>query len=59
MNVNWLMSGHAGLDVVGRSLELLDRQGFREYFDPTTGEGLGALDFSWSAALALDWLAGP
>ena len=31
--------------------------GFREYFDPTTGEGRGAADFGWSAALALDLLA--
>jgi len=46
-----------GIDIVDRSLELLDREGFREYFDPLTGEGLGARSFSWSAALALDWLA--
>jgi hypothetical protein len=30
--------------------------GFREYFDPLTGAGLGARDFTWTAALALDWL---
>ncbi|HEY4488403.1 MAG TPA: trehalase family glycosidase [Candidatus Paceibacterota bacterium] len=35
------------------SLELLELSGFREYFNPTTGEGLGAKDFTWGA-LALD-----
>jgi len=33
--------------------------GFREYFDPTTGDGRGAADFGWSAALVLDLLAAP
>ncbi len=57
INVNWLLAPFVGIDIVDRSLELLDREGFREYFDPLTGEGLGARSFSWSAALALDWLA--
>ena len=35
---------------------LVARAGFREYFDPLTGEGLGARDFSWSASLILDVL---
>ncbi len=30
-----------------RSLELVEQSGFREYFDPETGEGLGASDFTW------------
>ena len=33
---------------------LVERSGFFEYFDPHTGEGLGARDFSWTAALVLD-----
>jgi len=36
---------------------MLDRvrtAGFREYFDPLTGAGHGADEFSWTAALALD-----
>ncbi|HZQ08443.1 MAG TPA: trehalase family glycosidase [Anaerolineae bacterium] len=37
------------------SLELIQTQGFREYYDPRNGEGLGAQDFSWTAALALEW----
>jgi glycogen debranching enzyme len=37
----------------------LVRQGFREYFDPLTGDGLGGGHFSWTAAIALYWnLAG-
>jgi glycogen debranching enzyme len=59
INVNWLLAPHVDLEVVERSLELLRRHGFREYFDPFTGEGLGTRSFTWSAALALDWLAGP
>jgi hypothetical protein len=27
-----------------------------EYFDPVTGEGLGADDFSWTAAAVIDIL---
>jgi glycogen debranching enzyme len=30
-------------------------QGFREYFDPLTGNGLGGEHFSWTAAIALYW----
>ncbi len=29
------------------SIDLLDHSGFREQFDPITGEGLGASDFTW------------
>ncbi len=31
--------------------------GFGEYFEPFTGELLGSEDQSWTAAIALDWLA--
>lgn len=37
---------------------LVERSGFREYYNPLTGDGLGAAEFSWSAALTLDLLAG-
>ena len=57
MNINWLLGDRPGLAVIERSLELLARNGFREYFDPVTGSGLGARDFTWSAAVALDWMA--
>ena len=29
------------------SLNLIEQSGFREHFDPQTGEGFGALDFTW------------
>ena len=59
--VNWMLID--GLKRNGRpdlarrirrdSLEVVARSGFREYFDPTTGEGLGGTDFSWTAAMVL------
>jgi hypothetical protein len=41
------------------NLALLQRPDarFAEYFEPFTGEPLGSLDQSWTAAVALDWLA--
>jgi hypothetical protein len=41
------------------NLALLSRPtaGFAEYFEPFSGEPLGSLDQSWTAAVALDWLA--
>jgi glucosylglycerate hydrolase len=38
-------------------LKRLASNGFAEYFEPFTGEPLGASDQSWTAAVALDWLA--
>ncbi len=35
--------------------DLILRGGFREYFHPETGEGLGGGDFSWTAATWLVW----
>jgi len=39
-------------------LAAVQRSGFREYFDPITRSGHGSADFSWTAALTLDVLAG-
>jgi Mannosylglycerate hydrolase MGH1-like glycoside hydrolase domain len=36
----------------------VEEHGFREYYNPLTGEGAGAHDFSWTA-LVLDMLANP
>ena len=64
-NINWLII--QGLLRHGRTteattlraktLELVETVGCREYFSPKTGEGLGAKDFSWTAALYLDLTA--
>jgi glycogen debranching enzyme len=36
--------------------KLVTNQGFREYYDPTTTEGLGGKNFSWTAALVIDMI---
>lgn len=63
MNSNWYLArglrrhGETELarTIEDRSAALVERAGFREYYDPRTGEGFGAHDFSWTA-LALDLL---
>lgn len=32
--------------------ELIGKSGFREYYNPFTGEGYGAHDFTWSGLVA-------
>ncbi len=64
INTNWYIArglrrhGRADLarTVEDRSAALVERSGFREYYDPHTGEGFGAHGFSWTA-LVLDMLA--
>lgn len=34
---------------------LTEKSGFKEYFDPLTGEGLGGKLFTWTASIYLDW----
>ena len=36
------------------TLNLIETNGFREYYDARDGSGCGSVDFSWSAALALE-----
>ena len=38
-----------------KSISLLEKSGFREYYHPSTGEGLGATDFTWGG-LVIDML---
>ena len=67
VNVNWFLARgleQAGLGEEARrlaesTLDLVTRSGFVEYYAPTTGEPLGARDFSWSAALTIDLLLRP
>ena len=66
-NTNWLLE--RGLRLHGEHgradglraalLDTADASGFAEYVDPYTGEGCGALGFSWTAALTLDLLHEP
>ena len=65
INTNWLIID--GLRRYGfaaeadalrhKTLALVAKSGFSEYYDPVTGDPAGATDFSWSAALAVDLLA--
>ena len=67
VNTNWLVveglrrrAEPALAEALRRgTLELVTRRGFAEYFSPLTGEPLGAPEFSWTAALALDLAASP
>ena len=62
ININWLLKegllryGHPdrAQAIAEDILELVLRWGFREYFDPYSGNGYGAHNFSWTAALFLD-----
>ena len=40
-------------EIKNKSIALLEQSGFREYYNPLTGEGMGAEDFTWGG-LALD-----
>ena len=61
INTNWFLSrglrrhGYPDLadTIVARSHDAIEKSGFREYYHPYTGEGLGAREFAWST-LALD-----
>ncbi len=56
LNTNWFLVqglrkhgyGDAAKHIVDRSLEMVAREGFREYYNPITGKGMGAGDFGWS-----------
>jgi hypothetical protein len=62
VNMNWLIID--GLKQYGfddhakalrdSTLEMVERSGNYEYFDPLNGEPAGAADFSWTAALVID-----
>ncbi len=41
--------------IIKQSVELLDKSGFREQYDPLTGEGYGAHEFTWGC-LIMDML---
>lgn len=59
--VNWMIADglrNNGQGALARRVEsdtraLIADQGFSEYFDPTTGKGIGGATFSWTAAVSL------
>lgn len=64
INMNWLLYkglaryGHANYDqkIKETIVDLTKKHGFHEYYNPEDGEGYGASDFSWTAALLIDIL---
>lgn len=62
ININWFLI--RGLMKYGfvkkaneikmKTINLIKKHGFYEYFNPKTGEGYGADNFSWTAALLID-----
>jgi len=44
--------------IVDDSLALIDAGGFAEYYDPMTGEPCGGKEFTWTAAMVLEFLDG-
>ena len=59
INTNWFITkglklhGYQELaeDIFARSLACIEQSGFREYYNPYTGEGLGAKNFGWSTLI--------
>ena len=66
VNANWIivegLLAHGETELAAslrdKTLELVDVAGCYEYFSPITGQGHGATDFSWTAALIIDLLQG-
>ena len=39
-------------EMATRLVPMIEREGLREYYDPLTGEGLGAREFAWTSLIA-------
>jgi len=65
VNTNWLLIdglrrcglGERAEELKQRTIETVEKSGVFEYFSPVDGRGLGAPDFSWTAALIIDLLS--
>ncbi len=57
----WALNRNGALDDADRlkadGMRQVREIGFAEYVEPFTGEPLGSMDQSWTAAVMLDWLA--
>ena len=42
--------------IVDSSLELIEKSGFAEYYDPISGAPCGGGDFTWTAAMVIEFL---
>ena len=63
INCNWIIyQGLKNKDkkfaeiVRKRTINLVEKKKFREYYSCKSGQGMGAKNFSWSAALYLDFI---
>lgn len=64
INLNWMLYkglaryGHGNYDqkIKETIVDLTNKHGFHEYYNPEDGEGYGASDFSWTASLLIDIL---
>ncbi len=62
INMNWLIIDglrRNGFEIEAdfltkKTLELVEKSGVWEYYNPLNGKGLGSSNFTWTAALALD-----
>ena len=62
VSTNWMIlhglrnygRGDLADTVKHKTLEVVERSGYREYFNPNTGEGYGTDSFGWTAALTID-----
>ena len=43
--------------IVQSSLKLIENSGFAEYYDPNTGQPCGGKEFTWTAAMVIEFLA--
>jgi glycogen debranching enzyme len=65
INMNWLIidglkrCGHKELaeEITRKSIELVEKSGFHEYFSPLDGSPAGVDNFSWTAALTIDMVS--
>jgi len=57
INMNWMVARSARVygrqdiarEITRRTALMIDRHGFREYYRPRTGKGVGAMNFTWPA----------
>jgi hypothetical protein len=65
ININWMLYGgmknyrlfEDAMNLKESIIDLITEHGFYEYYNPLTGEGLGADNFSWTAALLIDLIS--
>ena len=65
MNTNWLIIDglirygfiEEAQELKNRSIQMVEKAGFSEYFSPMDGYGAGIAPFSWTAALTIDLLS--